>query len=68
MNARFLLLKISYLILLIPTLLQAASDIELDISKLSPESLTTMPPIILIGKDGEKDTWTLISLMKSFAQ
>lgn len=53
MSARFLLKKFLYLILLIPTLLQAAVDLELDISELSPESLTTMPPV-LIGKNGEK--------------
>ncbi|PHZ58645.1 hypothetical protein CRG86_012525 [Photobacterium leiognathi] len=53
MSARFLLKNFLYLILLIPTLLKAASDLELDISKLSPESLTEMPPV-LIGKNGEK--------------
>lgn len=53
MNIMFILRKIFYLILLIPTLLQAASDLELDISKLSPEILATIPPL-LIGKNGEK--------------
>ena len=53
MSARFILIKILHLILFIPSLLQAGIDLELDISKLSPESLTTMPPI-LIGKNGEK--------------
>ncbi|WP_318416644.1 hypothetical protein [Photobacterium leiognathi] len=53
MGVKFLLKNILYIILLAPTLLQAASDLELDVSKLSPESISEMPPL-LIDKNGEK--------------
>ncbi|WP_305811606.1 hypothetical protein [Photobacterium leiognathi] len=53
MDVKFLLKNIFYIILLAPTLLQAASDLELDVTKLSSESISEICPL-LIDKNGEK--------------
>ncbi|WP_419237678.1 hypothetical protein ACN08P_08630 [Photobacterium leiognathi subsp. mandapamensis] len=53
MDVKFLLKNILYIILLIPTLLQAASDLELDVSTLTSESISEILPL-LIGRNGEK--------------
>ncbi|WP_318511862.1 hypothetical protein [Photobacterium leiognathi] len=53
MDVKFLLKNILYIILLAPTLLQAGSDLELDVSTLTSESISEILPL-LIGRNGEK--------------
>ncbi|WP_318477127.1 hypothetical protein [Photobacterium leiognathi] len=53
MDVKFLLKNILYIILLAPTLLQAASDLELDVNTLTSESISEICPL-LIDKNGEK--------------
>lgn len=53
MGVKFLLKNILYIILLAPTLLQAASDLELDVNTLTSESFSEICPL-LIDKNGEK--------------
>ncbi|WP_305813927.1 hypothetical protein [Photobacterium leiognathi] len=53
MDVKFIVKIILYILFLTPRLLQAASDLELDVTKLSSESVSEICPL-LIDKNGEK--------------